>query len=107
MYLLEDYIYPRESGRKVFKFKLKQAEFDTSATDESSLVELKQSRQIPSHIKMEVFKRDKGRCVKCNAQDQLHFDYDFPFSKGGTSILAENVKILCARHNLAKSANIE
>ena len=107
LYLLEDYSYPQESNRKVFKFKLKQAEFDTSASDEASQVELKQSRQIPSHIKVEVFKRDKGRCVECGAQDQLHFDHDFPYSRGGTSVLAENVRILCARHNLAKSAKIE
>lgn len=35
--------------------------------------------------------------------DNLHFDHDVPRSKGGSSITAANVKLLCARHNLQKS----
>jgi hypothetical protein len=38
----------------------------------------------------------------CGASDDLHFDHDLPFSLGGTSITADNVQLLCARHNLAK-----
>jgi 5-methylcytosine-specific restriction endonuclease McrA len=53
-----------------------------------------------------VWKRDQGRCVQCDATDNLHFDHDVPFSKGGSSITAANVKLLCARHNLAKSDKI-
>ena len=106
LYLLSDYKYPLENGRRVFKFRMDQAGFD-SDSEEIAQTELKISRQIPSHVKQEVYKRDRGQCVICKATDQLHFDHDFPVSKGGTSILAENVRILCARHNLAKSANIE
>ncbi|MEJ2255136.1 MAG: HNH endonuclease [Nitrospirota bacterium] len=43
----------------------------------------------------------------CGATDELHFDHDLPYSKGGTSITEENVRILCARHNLKKSHKIE
>lgn len=107
LYLLRDYNCPLQNERRVFKFHLEQADFDVSNADDSTRVELRNSRQIPSHIKIAVFKRDKGRCVRCGAQDQLHFDHDLPFSKGGTSVLAENVQILCARHNLAKSANVQ
>ena len=107
LYLLKGYEYPLQNGRRVFKFEMELADFDASPTGEFTEVQLQNSRQIPSHVKVEVFKRDKGRCVTCGAQDQLHFDHDLPFSKGGTSILAENVRILCARHNLSKSANIE
>jgi 5-methylcytosine-specific restriction endonuclease McrA len=57
-------------------------------------------------VKQEVWKRDQGRCVECGATDELHFDHVVPFSKGGTSLTAENVQLLCARHNLMKSANI-
>jgi len=31
---------------------------------------------------------------------------DIPFSRGGSSIVAENVRLLCARHNLSKSDKI-
>jgi len=64
-------------------------------------------RVIPSWAKQAVYNRDKGRCVICGAQDQLHFDHDLPFAKGGTGLTPANVRILCARHNLAKGATIE
>jgi hypothetical protein len=91
--------------RRVFKFRLELvADQDQHAlTDE----ELTHSRLIPSSVKVEVYKRDGGKCVLCGRKDNLHFDHDFPFSKGGTSILAANVKLLCARHNLEKSDKIE
>jgi len=41
------------------------------------------------------------------AMTNLHFDHDLPFSKGGTSISAKNVRLLCMKHNLQKSARIE
>ncbi|MBT73992.1 MAG: restriction endonuclease, partial [Gammaproteobacteria bacterium] len=65
------------------------------------------SRIIPTNVKKEVWARDKGKCVICEANDELHFDHDLPYSKGGASITADNVRILCARHNLEKSAKIE
>ena len=62
---------------------------------------------MTSSVKKEVWRRDGGKCVICDATDELHFDHDVPYSKGGTSITAENVRILCARHNLEKSDKIE
>jgi 5-methylcytosine-specific restriction endonuclease McrA len=57
-------------------------------------------------VKVEVWKRDNGRCVICGATDDLHFDHDLPYSLGGTSVKVENVQLLCARHNLSKGAKI-
>ncbi len=107
IYLLHDYHYQDVGNRKVFKFYLRQAPFDSDQNTDAVDTQIPVSRQIPSWVKQEVFKRDKGRCVICSATDQLHFDHDLPFSKGGTSVTAKNVRILCARHNLQKSANIE
>jgi 5-methylcytosine-specific restriction endonuclease McrA len=45
--------------------------------------------------------------VICGAVNELHFDHVLPYAKGGTSITAENVQLLCVRHNLLKSAKIE
>lgn len=91
--------------RLVFKFRLELVDEADSHT--LSEQELSHSRLIPSAVKVEAYKRDKGQCVICGSKDNLHFDHDFPFSKGGTSILAENVRLLCARHNLQKSDKIE
>ena len=44
--------------------------------------------------------------MECGRADNLHFDHDVPRSKGGSSITAANVKLLCARHNLQKSDKI-
>ena len=86
--------------RKVFKFKLQLMEQDFNQRGPSKNFELDQDRLIPSHVKLEVWKRDKGQCTKCGASDNLHFDHVIPFSRGGSSLVAENVQILCARHNL-------
>jgi 5-methylcytosine-specific restriction endonuclease McrA len=64
-------------------------------------------RLIPTAIKLEVSTRDAGKCVLCGATDELHFDHDLPWAKGGTSLVASNVQLLCARHNLAKHDHIE
>jgi hypothetical protein len=93
-----------DGQRKVFRFLLEAV--DEHAASESRF-EPQLSRLISSEIKKEVWKRDKGRCVRCGATDNLHFDHDIPWSKGGTSLLAENVRILCARHNLEKRDKIE
>jgi 5-methylcytosine-specific restriction endonuclease McrA len=63
-------------------------------------------RVIPTHVKLEVWKRDGGKCVVCDSRENLHFDHDLPFSKGGSSLTAKNVQILCAKHNLEKHDKI-
>ncbi|WAC07579.1 MAG: HNH endonuclease [Thermodesulfobacteriota bacterium] len=104
---LKNYKYFKVGNRKVFRFFLEETEVDLS---KDGFVENKlrqRSRVIPSDIKKIVWERDKGRCVLCGSIDELHFDHDLPYAKGGTSISAENVRILCARHNLQKSDKIE
>ncbi len=62
---------------------------------------------VPSAVRREVWERDGGRCVVCGAEDEIQFDHVIPYSAGGSSITADNVQILCARHNLEKSDRIE
>lgn len=95
--------------RNVFKFKLVAVEnvSDESAAEEIANTPVERSRIIPTSVKLEVWSRDEGRCVECGATDELHFDHILPYSKGGTSLKSENVQLLCARHNLAKSAKIQ
>lgn len=95
-----------DGRRNVFKFQLElgSPEFgrETFALDD-----IQHNRLIPSAVKLEVWKRDRGSCVLCGARDNLHFDHDLPFSKGGSSILVANIRLLCARHNLEKHDRIE
>lgn len=93
------------NARKVFKFKLQLVdEIDPAAGREQQ--DLEHLRLIPTSVKLEVWKRDKGRCVECGATDNLHFDHIIPYSRGGSSLVAENIQILCARHNLQKRDKI-
>lgn len=102
--LLDSWTEP-SNGRLVFKFKLKLI-YDGPVASDAPL-ELDHTRFIPSDVKRAVFKRDCGCCVKCGSRDNLHFDHVIPYSKGGSSLVATNIQLLCARHNLGKSASIE
>jgi hypothetical protein len=94
------------NNRNVFKFKLKL--IDEVPSDHKDVVSgLDHHRIIPTSVKIAVWKRDKGACVKCGCKDNLHFDHIIPYSKGGSSLLAENIQLLCARHNLEKRDKIE
>lgn len=93
------------AGRLVFKFKLRLADAE-SIPQAMRPISLSPGRLIPSAVKLAVWRRDRGACVQCGKTDELHFDHIFPFSKGGTSVAPENVQLLCARHNLEKSARI-
>jgi hypothetical protein len=98
--------YDEIDGRQAFRFRMRLTE-ETMDTTVLRAADAPRSRIIPSHVKQVVFKRDKGKCVLCGAMDQLHFDHDLPYSRGGASVIVENVRLLCARHNLEKSAKIE
>jgi 5-methylcytosine-specific restriction endonuclease McrA len=59
-------------------------------------------RLIPDDVKMLVWARDGGMCVKCGATRDLHFDHIIALSRGGGDH-AENIQLLCRTCNLAKS----
>ncbi len=94
----------RGRTRNVCRFYLSPA--TSSKLGREAERELTISRQIPTPVKVEVYRRDRGQCVQCGATDNLHYDHDFPFSKGGSSLTAANVRLLCARHNLSKGDKI-
>jgi len=98
----------RAEGRNVFKFKLHLIETHPVAPV-TSRPTLEDDRLIPSWVKLDVWKRDHGRCAypECGARSGLHFDHIIPYSKGGSSKDPANIQILCGRHNLAKHDKIE
>lgn len=61
--------------------------------------------RISEDVKIFVWRRDQGRCVKCGSQEKLEFDHIIPVSKGGSST-SRNVQLLCEPCNRSKSNNI-
>jgi len=105
LFELVGYAYKNVDTRKVFKFRMRLSDMPDDIAQRQEVDEF--NRAIPAWVKQAVYKRDKGRCVICGADDQLHFDHELPFSKGGTGLTPSNVRILCARHNIQKGAKIE
>ena len=69
--------------------------------------DLERSRRerIPNEVRVLVWERDDGACVRCGAEDDLQFDHVIPVVKGGGTNV-ENIQILCGDCNRAKSGSI-
>lgn len=63
----------------------------------------KRSRNISSEVKRAVYERDGGCCVQCGSNEDIEYDHDLPFSKGGSNTV-NNIQILCFRCNREKGA---
>ncbi len=92
-----------DGKRNVFKYYLSPINFTSIR---KKIEEIPFNRLIPTQVKIEVYTRDKGVCVICGSDENLHFDHDLPFSKGGTSLTAKNIRLLCMKCNLKKSNKI-
>ena len=69
--------------------------------------DVKHSRTIPQWVKELVYERDGGRCVACGSKKDIHFDHILPFSMGGSSVMPENIQLLCAQCNSEKAASFK
>lgn len=107
LFTLVDAWLEQSGPRRVFKFRLEPAEAPLEAPGSVPKRDLEHARMIPSAVKLEVWRRDGGRCVQCGSRDNLHFDHIIPYSKGGSSLVAANIQLLCARHNLEKRDKVQ
>jgi len=60
---------------------------------------------ISEDVKLVVWTRDGGACVRCGSKQNLHFDHIIPLAKGGGNSEA-NIQILCQTCNLKKADKI-
>lgn len=93
--ILEDF----DKERRHFE-KLK-AKFDESP---SSNITYDRPR-IPENIRIEVWRRDSGKCAKYGSREKLEYDHIVPISKGGSNT-ARNIELLCEKCNRSKSNNV-
>lgn len=60
---------------------------------------------IPEDVRLFVWSRDKGRCVRCGATTELEFDHVIPLAMAGSNT-AKNLQLLCASCNRSKGPNL-
>lgn len=60
---------------------------------------------IPDDVKLLVWARDGGACVKCGSRSELQFDHIIPLSRGGGDH-ADNIQLLCRSCNLKKGPRL-
>jgi hypothetical protein len=60
---------------------------------------------IPESVRLFVWQRDQGRCVKCGSQERLEFDHVIPIAAGGSNT-DRNVQLLCESCNRSKGATV-
>lgn len=105
-FALDKALKVHDGKRIVFRFELRLLEDVQTSRSQPEHHESEHNRIIPTEVKLHVWKRDQGRCRECGSQKNLHFDHIIPYSKGGTSLKADNVQLLCAKHNLEKHDQI-
>lgn len=61
--------------------------------------------RIPDAVRLFVWQRDQGKCVRCRSVEKLEFDHIIPIVKGGSNT-ERNIQLLCERCNRSKGATI-
>jgi len=71
-----------------------------------------ENRHIPAHVKLEVWKRDQGRCTyqhpkrRCESRYALQFDHLDDYGCGGAHTI-DNLRLLCRAHHRLKSRGLK
>ncbi len=60
---------------------------------------------IPESVRLFVWQRDKGQCVKCGSRERLEFDHIIPLAAGGGSS-ERNLQLLCEPCNRLRGSTI-
>jgi len=62
-------------------------------------------RYISPDVKINVWRRDSGKCSTCGTKEKLEYDHIIPVSKGGSNT-ERNIQLLCEKCNREKAARI-
>lgn len=93
--ILEDF----DKERRMFE-KLR-AKFDDASSEDINY----ERPRIPEKVRIEVWRRDSGKCARCGSREKLEYDHIVPISKGGSNTV-RNIELLCEKHNRSKSNNV-
>jgi hypothetical protein len=100
--LLYDYVQIKLLLLKEHDKEKRNFEFLAHKFSRSDATDLRKREPIPDDVRIFVWKRDNGRCVRCGSNRNLEFDHIVPHSKGGSDT-ARNLQLLCEGCNREKS----
>lgn len=83
----------------------KRIQREVEALENLESLSMSDRSPIPDHVRLFVWQRDKGCCVKCGSRERLEFDHIIPISAGGSST-ERNLQLLCESCNQSKGATI-
>jgi len=94
--LIEAYLKEREH-------KFKKIQYDVESQKDPTYQPTREP--IPDDVKIFVWQRDGGRCVKCGSREKLEFDHIIPLARGGSNT-ARNIQLLCEKCNRQKGDSL-
>jgi len=87
-------------------FTMKNSSFRAAVANLEAALAFQKSESksdpIPKEVKLLVWTRDGGSCVRCGSPQELHFDHIIPVSKGASNTAA-NIQILCQPCNYERA----
>jgi len=83
--------------------RYQQIQRQLNALKNTELAEIERRERISDDVRMFVWQRDQGKCVKCGNNERLEFDHIIPVVKGGSNT-ERNIQLLCERCNREKGA---
>jgi len=78
---------------------------EIEAFENIDLLDTARRERIPDSVRLFVWQRDQGKCIKCGSKEKLEFDHVIPVSKGGSNT-ERNIQLLCEQCNRTKGATI-
>jgi len=78
---------------------------EIEALENVEKADIARRERIPDSVRLFVWQRDQGKCVKCGGAEKLEFDHIIPIAKGGSNT-ERNIQLLCEQCNRAKGVTI-
>jgi len=91
-----------EHDKERAKFEKLKRKFELA----QNLDEKPKRRPIPEEVRVAVWRRDQGTCVKCGSRERLEYDHIIPVAEGGGDSV-RNIELLCEKCNRSKGAKIQ
>jgi hypothetical protein len=85
--------------------KQRRVQHAVALMEQTEVPEASVRAAIPDVVKVFVWQRDGGCCVRCGSDQRLEFDHIIPLAMGGANT-ARNLQLLCEGCNRAKGASL-